>query len=66
MNSLETAEGHLERVDRALNAIYGRLRVSQQPADRYYMLILQEASIRVAKARFELSQLNTLEIESRW
>ena len=66
MNSLEIAEGHLERVDRALNAIHGRLRVSEQPADRYYMLILQEASIRVAKARHELSQLNTLEIESRW
>lgn len=66
MNSLETAQGHLERVENALNAIHGRLRVSEQPADRYYMLILQEASIRVAKARHELSQLNTLEIESRW
>lgn len=66
MNSLETAEGHLERVERALNAIHGRLRASEQPADRYYMLILQEASIRVAKARHELRQLNTLEIESRW
>ena len=66
MNSLETAQGHLERVDKALNATHGRLRVSEQPADRYYMLTLQEASIRVAKARHELSQLNTLEIESRW
>ena len=66
MNSLETAEGHLERVDRALNAIHGRLRVSEQPADRYYMLIIQEATLRVQKARHELTHLNTIEIEAQW
>ena len=66
MHSLEIAEGHLSRVENALNAIHGRLRISQQPADRYYMLIVQEATLRVQKARMELNNLNTIEIEAQW
>ena len=66
MPSLEIAEGHLSRVENALNAVHGRLRVSSQPADRYYMLIIQEATVRVQKARHELSHLNTIEIPASW
>ena len=66
MHSLEIAEGHLSRVENVLNAIHGRLRVSSQPADRYYMLIVQEATLRVQKARHELTHLNTIEIEAQW
>jgi hypothetical protein len=66
MHSLEIAEGHLSRVENALNAVHGRLRVSSQPADRYYMLIIQEATLRVQKARHELTHLNTIEIEAQW
>lgn len=66
MHSLEIAEGHLSRVENALNAVHGRLRVSSQPADRYYMLIIQEATVRVQKARMELSNLNTIEIPASW
>ncbi len=53
-------------MENALNAIHGRLRISQQPADRYYMLIVQEATVRVQKARMELNNLNTIEIEAQW
>ena len=66
MHSLEIAEGHLARVEAALNSVHGRLRVSSQPADRYYMLVIQEATLRVQKARHELTHLNTIEIPAQW
>jgi hypothetical protein len=66
MHSLETAEGHLARVESTLNSLYSRFAQSSQPADRYYLLVMQEALVRVQKARFELASVSTYEVPSQW
>lgn len=66
MHSLEAAEGHLSRVEAALNSLHSRFAQSSHPADRYYLLVMRETIVRVQKARFELSNLSTLEIPAQW
>ena len=66
MHSLELAEGHLSRVESTLNSLHSRFAQSSHPTDRYYLLVMQEAIIRVQKARFELASLSTYEVPSQW
>jgi hypothetical protein len=66
MHSLELAEGHLSRVESTLNSLYSRFAQSSQPQDRYYLLVMQEALVRVQKARFELASVSTYEVPSQW
>jgi hypothetical protein len=66
MHSLEAAEGHLSRVESTLNSLYSRFAQSPQPQDRYYLLVMQEALVRVQKARFELASVSTYEVPSQW
>jgi hypothetical protein len=66
MHSLEAAEGHLARVESSLNSLHSRFANSSQPADRYYLLVMRENIFRVQMARFELSNLSTIEIPAQW